>query len=459
MAENAITLSVLHEKIQSILKSEFDDSTWIVAEISELKVNQSGHCYLELIEKDPHSEKILAKAKATIWAYTFRMLKPYFETTSGYEFLSGIKILVKINIEFHAIYGYSLNVSDIDPTYTLGDIEKRRIEIITRLKNEGVIEMNKELLFPTVPKNIAIISTETAAGYGDFVNQLNNNEFGYAFHHKLFPAFMQGEQVETSILKAFDKIFQHDSIFDVVVIIRGGGSKSDLSWFDNYWIAYTVTQFPIPVLTGIGHEQDDTITDLVAHKKLKTPTAAADFLISKYYEFEENLGELETFAYNHISEKINYEKASLNNVINKVVIGTKDNIFNTKQIFNSVQHNIMGLSHKFLSNNEMKLDKLPQKITYKTTKAIDFSRYRIDELLRIFSFSLKQKIENQKHKLETAENTTELLNSDNLLKKGYSITSQNGKIIRDINEIELNAEIETVLYKGRIKSKIMQTKK
>lgn len=456
MSENAISLSSLHEKIQAVLKAEFESSVWIVAEISELKVNQSGHCYLELIEKDEHSEKILAKAKATIWSYTFRMLKPYFETTSGYDFTSGIKILIKTSIEFHSVYGYSLNITDIDPTYTLGDIEKRRLEIINKLKNEGVLNMNKETYLPVIPKNIAIISAETAAGYGDFINQLNHNEYGYKFHHKLFPAFMQGENVEKSILSAFDKIFKYENTFDAVVIIRGGGSKSDLSWFDNYWIAYTVTQFPLPVLTGIGHEQDDTITDMVAHTRLKTPTAVADFLISKYNDFEESLIELETYFYNNISEKINIKKHNLNNVINKVAIVAKDNISNTKQSLSSVPLILKKSAKDYFNALQNDLNKLPTKLTYKTLKSIDFLKYKNERIISKLEHVLHQSTERKKYQLEKAESFINLSNPLNILEKGYSITLQNGKIVKDAENLKIDSEIETIVSKGRIRSKVLK---
>ena len=288
-------LSDLQSEIREAIRSNFSRPRWVVAEISDLNENFSGHCYLDLVEKDEHSDNLLAKARATIWASAYRMLKPFFETTTGYELTAGIKIMVSATVEYHPVYGLSLNVKDIDPSYTLGDVERRRKEIISRLEKEGVLDMNRDTDLPLVPQKIAIISSKTAAGYEDFLEQLLNNGYGYKFYTKLFPAVMQGEKTESSIIQALEEIFEHESFFDLVVIIRGGGSKSDLASFDSYELAFHVSQFPLPVITGIGHEQDDTIVDLIAHTRLKTPTAVAEFLIDRLASFEATLDEYSEF--------------------------------------------------------------------------------------------------------------------------------------------------------------------
>ena len=261
--ENKLTLSELNERIKEVIEGAFPSSVWVIAEISELKENRNGHCYLELIEKQ--GTEIVARSRATIWSYTYRMLKPYFETTTGQLFTQGIKILVQGAVEFHSAFGLSLNIKDIDPIYTVGDMAMQRKEIINRLQTEGVFEMNKELELPLVPQKIAVISSATAAGYQDFMNQMETNEFGFRFYTKLFQATMQGVEAVPSIIYALERIFQYEDFFDAVVIIRGGGATADLSSFDNYDLAFNITQFPLPVITGIGHEKDDTIIDLVAH--------------------------------------------------------------------------------------------------------------------------------------------------------------------------------------------------
>ncbi|MDR2963936.1 MAG: exodeoxyribonuclease VII large subunit [Bacteroidales bacterium] len=279
-----IKLSELQSQIAQCLKQSLPKSLWIIAEINELSVNFKGHCYLELIEKDEKSTNIVAKQRATIWSYSYNLINSYFKAETGIPLQAGLKVLVQCSVEFHALYGMSLNISNIDPIYTLGEEEKQRREIIERLQREGVIDMNKSLEFPVLLQRIAVISSETAAGYQDFMHSLHTNREQLAFSTTLFAAAMQGQDVEHSVVAALERIFEHEENFDAVVIIRGGGAKTDLRWFDNYSIAAHIAQFPLPVITGIGHDKDSSIADLVAHTTLKTPTAVAEFLIDHQNE-------------------------------------------------------------------------------------------------------------------------------------------------------------------------------
>jgi len=276
-----ISLSDLNIKIKEKIENNFFETFRITAEISELRENK-GNAYLELSEKS-ETDIILAKARATIWARTYGMLKSYFESSTGHKLEAGLKVLIVVQVVFHEVYGFSLNVIDIDPTYTIGEIERKRLFIIKRLEEEGVMDMNKELDFPSVPQRIAVISSETAAGFGDFQNQLQISPFKFVI--KLFSAAMQGEETENSVVEALENIFEEEENFDLAVIIRGGGSKSDLAWFDSYKIAVNIAQFPLPVLTGIGHERDRSISDLTAHIALNTPTAVAEFWSKKILNF------------------------------------------------------------------------------------------------------------------------------------------------------------------------------
>ncbi|HOI50092.1 MAG TPA: exodeoxyribonuclease VII large subunit, partial [Prolixibacteraceae bacterium] len=314
-----LTLLELNNLIRDALQDAFPETIWVVAEISELKINRTGHCYLELIEKDSVSDDIVARARATIWSYTFRMLKPYFETATGQPFSDGIKVLVLVSVEYHPAYGLSFNIKDIDPTYTVGDLVRRRREIIEKLQEAGVFDMNRELPLPLVPQRIAIISSATAAGYQDFVNQLEHNSYGFIFHHRLFEAFMQGAEAAPSILRALDRIYAEEENFDAVAIIRGGGAQADLSCFDNFELAYTVAQFPLPVVTGIGHEKDDTIIDLVAHTRQKTPTAVAEFFISGAARFYEKLTELQKAVAERTREILESHAETLTNLADDIV--------------------------------------------------------------------------------------------------------------------------------------------
>lgn len=307
---NSTSLSELTNKIQSVIRQNFTDAIWVRAEISELREN-GGHCYLELIEKDSETDNILAKTRATCWANVYRMLKPYFESNTGETLRAGLNVLVAVTVEFNGVYGFSLNIRDIDPTYTIGELAARRMQIIQKLREEGIDDMNKQLPFPTLPQRIAIISSETAAGYGDFCNQLNSDTSHFAFYPRLFPAIMQGNMAETSIIGALEKIYKHVELFDVVVIIRGGGATTDLSCFDSYNLAINCAQFPLPIIAGIGHQRDVSILDMVAHTSVKTPTAAAEYLISALEKAEEEIDELASELCNFTSNIIQKEHKSL----------------------------------------------------------------------------------------------------------------------------------------------------
>jgi exodeoxyribonuclease VII large subunit len=275
-----LSLYELNKKISEALANNLEPSYWVVAEIGQIQTNRKGHCYLELVEKE--DDQIKAKTRATIWSYTYRNLSTWFEGITGQSLKAGMKILFNATIQYHEIYGFSLNIRDIDAQYTLGERAKKRQEIIERLREDGVFEMNKELRLPTVPQNIAVISSETAAGFGDFMDQIVGNDYGYEVEIELFNAVMQGEEAASSIIDAMHQVFENIGNYDLLVIIRGGGATLDLDCFDNYDLGSHVAQFPIPVITGIGHERDETITDMVAHTKMKTPTAVAEFIISGF---------------------------------------------------------------------------------------------------------------------------------------------------------------------------------
>ena len=287
-----LTLFELNERVHEAIAEGLPDEYWVRAEMSSVSVNAAGHCYIELVQKHPSGAGMVAKARATIWRGRFCMLKPYFEQATGQAFTAGISVQLLVTVEFHGLYGLSFVVEDIDPTYTLGEMAGRRREILLRLEHEGTIGLNKELPMPLVPRRVAIISSETATGYGDFCHQLATNAYGFAFSLGLFPAVMQGDAVEPTVISALDAIAAEAERWDVVVIIRGGGAASDLVGFDTYLLAANCAQFPLPVLTGIGHERDTTILDAVAHTSVKTPTAAAEFLISRMAEAAARLGHL-----------------------------------------------------------------------------------------------------------------------------------------------------------------------
>ena len=383
---------------------------WIQAELSDVRSNTTGHCYLEFIQKDPRSNSLVAKARGMIWNNIYRLLKPYFEESTGQLFTSGIKVLVKVTVQFHELYGYSLTVLDIDPTYTLGDMARRRREILLQLEEEGVLTLNKELEMPVLPQRIAVVSSATAAGYGDFCHQLKHNSGGFFFYTELFPALMQGNQVEESVLAALDCINTRISEFDVVVIIRGGGAASDLSGFDTYLLAAACAQFPLPVITGIGHERDDTVLDSVAHTRVKTPTAAAELLIQRVGEAAERLEELSARLQQGAYTLLEQEQRRLV----------------------TMQARIPALVHRKLSEARFTL----------LTARKDLSQVTQNLLSR------------QRHRLELLQQRVADNSPEKLLSRGYSITLKDGKAVTDASLLQPGDQLTTRLLKGEVQSTV-----
>ncbi len=432
-----LKLSELNGLVKKAIGEAFTAPIWVIGEISELKLNRNGHCYLVLIEKDENGDTIVAQAKATIWSYSYRMLRPYFETTTGQQLTEGLKVLVSVSVEFHELYGYSLNIRDIDPTYTLGDMARRRRDIIARLHAEGVAEMNKELLLPLVPQKIAVISSPTAAGYQDFIDQLINNPAGYHFHIKLFPAIMQGNETEESIINALEQIFLYERFFDAVVIIRGGGSQADLSCFDNYNLAYYITQFPLPVITGIGHEKDDSIVDLVAHTRLKTPTAVAEFLISGVTQFDMHMDDLSNRFLGRIEEIIQEKKNSIENFTRRLAPVMREKFLRVNSILNQTIWKLDNIVKKTIQHKVVQLEKREEIVRHEFKKIIADSR----------------------HYLDMAQQKASLTDPNIILARGYSITTYNGRALKNPDLLENNALIITRLFKGNITSEVKTIKK
>jgi len=458
MNDSKISLLELNQKIQGTLKDSFINKIWIVAEIGEINFNRTGHAYLELIEKDENSDKIIAKARATIWSYTLRMLKPYFETTTNQELVSGLKILVSVNVEFHEIYGFSLNIRDIDPSYTLGDIEKRRLEILNKLDKDGIINMNKELDLPMVIQKIAIISSSTAAGYEDFINQLDNNNDKYKFYYKLFPAYMQGNQTEQSIIAALENIFEYIDFFDVVVIIRGGGSKSDLMSFDKYDLAYFITQFPLPIISGIGHEKDTSVVDIVSHTSLKTPTAVAEFLISEISSFNKYITDMFENILSNTSEYLQSENENLFSSAQKLSHTLKNKVSTEKTKLMVLQEQFINLTKNSIQISVNKMDLYKNEIKSSLKFYLNNEQTKLEREEEKLAYRVKNSTTRIRNKLDFYHKSINILDPKNVLKKGYSITKINGKIIKDATNIKKGTEIETILYKDELISTVKETK-
>jgi len=474
--EHKLTLFELNQWIKEALNDAITGSVWVIAEISELNENRSGHCYMELIEREGSSTT--ARNRAIIWSYTYRMLKPYFESSTGQLFTQGLKILVKVNVEHHPLYGLSLIITDIEPAYTIGEMALQRKEIIERLKAEKVFDMNRELALPLVPQRIAVISSRTAAGYQDFISQLNNNPAGIKFYTCLFGAYMQGDEAVPSIISALEKIFRYEELFDVVAIIRGGGATADLSCFDNYDLALNITQFPLPVITGIGHEKDDTIIDLVAHTRLKTPTAVAEFFINGAEAFYDRLSHLKDRTVDIAEEIIETEQNNLesyagdirqyvslfvknkNNYlirrVNMLQHGVSNYAFNKRYKLNNYRHTMRSAYSKWLSRTNNNLDRDRDRLSGRF-KGILITEYdkcrRIREKLNNYT----ERFFAKKHeKMRMNEKAVKLLDPANIMKRGYSLSLLNGKIIKSAKTLNPDDEMETRFSDGRVFSKIIK---
>ena len=335
--EEKLKLLDLQEMIKRGIEGAVPGTVWVAAEIGELNEHYSGHCYLDLIDYKEGGRGVAAKARGVIWSNVFRMLKPYFETTAGVRLAKGLNVLMKVQVSFSPVYGLSLNILDIDPSYTVGELELKRQKTIERLKADGCMEMNPSLQLCALPRRIAVISAETAAGYRDFMKQLHQNENGFKFHTELFAAQMQGDDAPASIVAALERVAARIEEFDAAVIIRGGGAAMDLVCFDDYDLALNIAQFPLPVVTGIGHDHDFHIADMVAHTWLKTPTAVADFFVGIFVEQEQYIMYLFQRISLTLSQKISTERQRLLQLQNRMVRGTADLVSNGRKMLDLLQ--------------------------------------------------------------------------------------------------------------------------
>ena len=433
--KQALSLVELNQRIRMTLEQAFPDTYWVRAEMSDVRENgASGHCYLEFIEKDPRSGQLLAKVRGAIWAKTFRLLKPYFEMETGQRFVSGLKVLVRVTVDFHELYGLSLTVVDIDPAYTLGDMARKRLEIIRQLQEEGVFELNKELPLPLLPRRIALISSPTAAGYEDFMNQLTRNRAGYPFYVKLFPALMQGERTEESVIAALDRIYAHQELFDVVALLRGGGATSDLNSFDSYLLAANCAQFPLPILTGIGHERDDTVVDLVAHTRLKTPTAVAEFLIARMDQAAQTVEELQQTMTQSASVRLLQEKQRLQSYATRFPALVGQRMERNRTLLHQLGAKLPTMAQGFVERKRAMVDRLAMQLRNATTTHL----------------AEKQRF------LQLQEQFVRMASPDYILRRGYSLTLREGKIIKRAEELQVGDELTTRFMDGEVKSIIKE---
>jgi exodeoxyribonuclease VII large subunit len=409
MEQQAISLRELNEQVSNVVQTTFDTAVWITAEVSEARVAANGHCYLEFIEKSDRTQNVVARARAVIWSNRWWLLGEAFRQATGQALSPGMKIMVQVRVTMHAAYGYCLDVQDLDPNYTLGEMARRRMEILNRLTEEGIMEMNRELPLPRLTQRLAVISAAGAAGYGDFCHQLEHNEGGFHFYTHLFPAAMQGTRTEPEIIAALERIYQHAELFDAVVIIRGGGATADLASFDSYELAANCAQFPLPILVGIGHERDSTVLDAVAHTSLKTPTAVASFLI----------------------ERMNDEAALVQQL--------------QAELLERVQE---------IRRHEQERLRMASLRLQQTRLTLQQQLNRLAMIRERMTLTLRQRTTQEQQKLKFIAQSVQWADPAYILRRGFSITRLNGHAVIDPSEIKKGDRVITQVAQGSFESVI-----
>ena len=425
-----LSLFELNSMVRDVIAMSMPDSYWVEAELSEAREGYGGHCYMELIEKDELSNTPIAKAHASCWRSRWLSIKPYFERITGQRLHAGMKVLLKVHAQFHENYGFSWVVDDIDPNYTMGDMARKRLEIINTLKEEGVFELQKELTLPVFCQRIAVISSATAAGYGDFCNQLADNEYGLQFRTRLFPAIMQGEGVEQSVIAALDSINAEWEDWDCVVIIRGGGATSDLSGFDTLALAENVANFPLPIITGIGHERDESVLDMISFQRVKTPTAAAAFLVQHLTDVYVRVMDAQESIIDHVEHRLQIEKMKLERLSNAI-----------PTLFSLVK-----------SKQDARLDRLMGRLTSCMQTKVSNAQRKMEVLSQNIQPILERKMLTENHRLQLLEQRMKSQDPELLLRRGYSITLKDGKSVRNASLLQKGDKLETRFAKGKVHS-------
>ena len=430
-----ISLLDFNRRIKALLHNDTLLEQWVVAETSDVRLSR-GHCYMELIQKDDAGATI-ARLQAVVWASTFQTLNYKFLNATGNHLGSNMKVMVRLSATYHELYGMKAVITDVDPSYTLGDMERIRLEILQRLKAEGVLEMNKQLPWPQAVQRVAVISAPGAAGYGDFMHQLEGNSYGLVFYTCLFAATMQGASTAPSVIDALNRIERHAHLFDCVVIIRGGGSTSDLNSFDNYDLANNIAQFPLPVITGIGHERDVTVLDYVAALRVKTPTAAAEFLIGRGVEQLARLQELQNTVASLVQESLARAGEQLAYYTSFIPLAAT----------------------RIVETSKMRLQQQAQALPLAVTNRIAAERARLDRSVQLIAAALPQQLSREKMRLDNLQDKVAILSPRNTLNRGYSLTMHNGHVVTDASQLQPGDVVTTHFKAGSVKSTIVTSQK
>lgn len=423
----SLTLLQLNKRIASLVMTPATSNVWITAELSDVAV-RGGHCYMELLQKDPASGATVAKARAAIWANQFVRIRSDFYAATGQDFCTGLKVMVRASVSMHAVYGMSLVINAVNPDYTMGDLLRRRNEMLARMKQEGILDLNKSLEWNEPPLRIAVISAEGAAGYGDFMNQLANNPLRLRFNTRLFPAIMQGDKAAASIISALELIAMQQDEWDGVVIIRGGGATSDLLGFEDYDLASHVAQFPLPVIVGIGHERDVTILDYVACVRVKTPTAAAEWLI--------NRGKLAIDRLDMLGQQI--------------VSAAREHLSGCKEQLGLLEGRLPSLPAAMLDRASARLDRYTLALQQIASRHISPKMSKLDALQSSLKVMTEAALQRRGARLDALAQMLDALSPQATLRRGYSITRVDGKVVTKGDEIPAGAILTTTLADGEI---------
>ena len=426
-----LTLYELNSLVSSVIDIDLPDEYWVEAELSEAR-EVRGHCYMELVEKEEFANTPMARASAKCWASRWAVLRPKFERVTGQRLHAGMKLMLRVRAQFHAAYGFSWIVSDINPEYTMGDLARRRQEIIRQLKAAGVFDLQKDLRLPMFAQRVAVISSPGAAGYGDFCRHLADNASHYIYNVKLFAATMQGEDVERSVIDAFERIYERVNEFDAVVIIRGGGATSDMSGFDTLALAENVANFPLPVITGIGHERDECVLDMVSFVRVKTPTAAAQYLIDNLARTDQLLDTLADRIASRVQHRMEIERVRLASVSERIPM-----------LFSLVK-----------TKEWSRADLLMQRIATAVSRRMVVATTHLDTIQRMIDTTVRRILDTERHRLDLLAHRVEAENPERLLRRGYSITTYKGKAVRNAAELPKGAVVETRVAQGRFKARV-----
>ena len=434
--ETALTLYELNNLVSEVISSVMPDEYWVEAEISELRVVR-GNCYMELVQKAEDTRTPVARASAKCWRTYWILVQSSFERVTGRQLCPGMKVMMRVHADFHEAYGFSWIVTDINPEYTLGDIARRRREIIARLKEEGVFDLQKELIIPLFAQRVAVISSDNAAGYDDFCNQLQNNEKGLAFSVKLYPAVMQGESTEDSVIEALDRIYKDEDKFDVVVIIRGGGATSDLSGFDTLSLAENVANFPLPIIVGIGHNRDESVLDLVANMSVKTPTAAAAFLIDRLAAVAARVDAAATSLSKYVTNRIEQEKSRikyLSTVLPSLYAAVK-------------------------SSENMRISRMSDSLYVAVRQIVASEKARLDLMPQRLSGAWRQAVTGESHRLQMLEQRVAASDPKRMLARGYTLTLHDGRAVTDLSSLKKGDMLTTLFAGGEVVSEVNKISK